>query len=266
MRNEIETRRYERSSKEKKIAIYNTFRKHGLKMKDFVNPGKVTLVLTTALLLIACGLVLSIPLKTTTSSPGTEQSVMAQTTNNDTVQVDAGGGNATAPLTVYVPQNAKIEAGQTITWINPTPVGEPHSVTFMKQSDLFPPFAAPFAVPSTTEFRALVPNPNVDPLIVPNPPGVDNATEQTVIIDNARAYNPTVIDATGQNATYLPLNSNYTMDGTESYINSGWIWPQGQVPPGAPPITSFSVTFEEPGTYPYICTVHPWMTGTIEVT
>jgi hypothetical protein len=90
------------------------------------------------------------------------------------------------------------------------------------------------------EFRALVPNPNVDPLIVPNPPGVDNATEQTVIIDNARAYNPTIIDSTGQNVTYLPLNANYTTDGTESYINSGWIWPEGQVPPGAPPITSFS--------------------------
>ena len=269
MRNEIKTRRYERSSREKEIAIYSSFRKHGLKMKDFVNPDKATLVLTTALMLTACGLVLSIPLKITTTSStgtGTEQSVMAQTTNNDTVQVDAGGGNATAPLTVFIPQHAKIKAGQSITWINPTPVGEPHSVTFMKENDLFPPFAAPFAVPSTTEFRALVPNPNVDPLIVPNPPEADNATEKTVIIDNARVYNPTVIDSTGQNAKYLPLNANYTMDGTESYINSGWIWPQGQVPPGAPPITSFTVTFQEPGTYPYVCTVHPWMTGTVEVT
>lgn len=238
-------------------------------MKNGFNQGKTILVFITVLMLIAGGLVLSIPTTTTTTTTvptGGEQSVMAQTTNNDSVRVDAGGGNATAPLTVYVPQNAKIEVGQTITWINPTPVGEPHSVTFMKQSDLFPPFAAPFAVPSTTEFRALVPNPNVDPLIVPNPPGVDNATEQTVIIDNARAYNPTVIDSTGQNVTYMPLNSNYTMDGTESYVNSGWIWPEGQIPPGAPPITSFTVMFEEAGTYPYICTVHPWMTGTVEVT
>jgi plastocyanin len=259
-------RRHEKVPKEKKIAIYNTFRKFELHMKGFLNPAKATLALTTVLMLTACGLVLLIPLKITTSSTGTEQSVMAQTTNNDTVQVDAGGGNATAPLTVYIPQNAKLKAGQTITWINPTPVGEPHSVTFMKESDLFPPFAAPFAVPRTTEFRALVPNPNVDPLVVPNPLEADNSTEKTVIIDNARAYNPTVIDSTGQNASYLPLNANYTMDGTESYVNSGWIWPEGQVPPGAPPITSFSVTFEEPGTYPYVCTVHPWMTGTVEVT
>lgn len=237
-------------------------------MKNSFNQDKIILVFTTVLMLTAGGLVLSIPTTTPTITvpAGGEQSVMAQATNNDTVLVDAGGGNATAPLTVYIPQNAKIEAGQTINWINPTPVGEPHSVTFMKESDLFPPFAAPFAVPSTTEFRPLVPNPNVDPLVVPNPQGADNETEITVIIDNARAYNPTVIDSTGQNVTYLPLNANYTMDGAESYINSGWIWPEGQVPPGAPPITSFSVTFEEPGTYPYICTVHPWMTGTVEVT
>jgi plastocyanin len=50
------------------------------------------------------------------------------------------------------------------------------------------------------------------------------------------------------------------MDGTESYVNSGWIWPQGQIPPG-PPITTFTVTFEKPGIYDYVCTVHPWMIG-----
>ena len=102
-------------------------------------------------------------------------------------------------------------------------------------------------------------------LIVPNPPGTE-PTAKTVIIDNARAYNPTVIDSTGKNVTYLPPNTNYTMDGTESYINSGWLWPQGQVPPGAPLLTTFTVTFEKPGIYDYVCTVHPWMTGSVEVT
>ena len=68
---------------------------------------------------------------------------------NDTIRVEAGGGNSTAPLTVYVPQNIEIKAGQTINWYNPTPVGEPHSVTFLKDGRLFPPFAAPFAVPNS---------------------------------------------------------------------------------------------------------------------
>ena len=185
-------------------------------------------------------------------------------TNNSTIRVEAGGGNSTAPLTVYVPQNIQIKTGQAINWYNPTPVGEPHSVTFLKNSSLFPPFAAPFAVPNSTEFKALIPAPNVEPLIVPNPSGSE-PTAKTVIIDNARAYNPTVIDSTGKNVTYLPPNANYTMDGTESYINSGWLWPQGQVPPGAPPLTTFTVTFEKPGIYDYVCTVHPWMTGSVEV-
>jgi plastocyanin len=189
----------------------------------------------------------------------------ASNSNNNTIRVEAGGGNSTAPLTVYVPQDIEIKAGQTINWYNPTPVGEPHSVTFLKDGRLFPPFAAPFAVPNSTEFKALVPSPNLEPLIVPNPPGTESTTTKTVIIDNARAYNPTVIDSTGKNVTYLSLNANYTMDGTESYVNSGWLWPQGQIPPGAPPITTFTVTFEKPGIYGYVCTVHPWMTGSVVV-
>ena len=121
-----------------------------------------------------------------------------------------------------------------------------------------------FQAPQKSE--PLIPNPNVEPLVVPNPAGANNETEQTVIVNNGRVFNPLVIDSTGQNVTNLPLNAHYTMDGTETYVNSGWIWPEGQVFSGAPPITSFTVTFAEPGTYPYICTVHPWMTGTVEVT
>ena len=225
-------------------------------MKNTFNQGKVSLVFTTLLMLTAGWLVFSIPSTpaTTTLFTSAEQPVMAQTANNGTVQVGAGGGNATAPLTVYFPQNITIGVGQAINWINPTTVGEPHSVTFLKENNLFPPFVVPFAVPSTTEFKALLPNPNVEPLVVPNPTGANNETEKTVIVNNGRVFKPVVIDSTGQNVTYLPLNAHYTMDGTETYINSGWIWPEGQVFPGAPPITSFTVTFEEPGTYPYICT------------
>jgi plastocyanin len=37
------------------------------------------------------------------------------------------------------------------------------------------------------------------------------------------------------------------------------------IPPGAPPITTFTVTIEKLGIYGYVCTVHPWMTGTVIV-
>jgi plastocyanin len=194
-----------------------------------------------------------------------QQERVQQQQGNNTIRVEAGGGNSTAPLTVFVPQRIEIKAEQSVNWYNPTPVGEPHSVTFIKDNRLFPPFAAPFSVSNSTEFKALIPSPNVEPLIVPNPPGAPATTSKTVIVDNARAYNPVVIDSTGKNITYLPLNANYTMDGTESYLNSGWIWPQGQVRPGPPPITTFTVTFENPGIYDYVCTVHPWMTGSIVV-
>jgi hypothetical protein len=42
------------------------------------------------------------------------------------------------------------------------------------------------------------------------------ANQLKIIVDNARAYNPVLIDSTGKNMTYPSLNANYTMDGTES--------------------------------------------------
>jgi plastocyanin len=214
---------------------------------------------------IAMGLVIAaIVLSISVTSPMLSNNNQAEAQPaqvNNTIRVKAGEGNSTDIKTVFVPQIINIKAGQTINWYNPTPVEEPHSVAFLKDSSLLAPFAAPFAVPASTEFKPLMPGPNVEPLIIPSN---DTATK-TVIVDNARNYNPTVIDSTGKNVTYLPPNSSYTMDGTEMYINSGWIWPEGQVPPGAPPITGFTITFEKPGIYDYICTVHPWMTGSVEV-
>jgi plastocyanin len=87
---------------------------------------------------------------------------------NSPTRVQAGGGNSTDIKTVFVPQSIEIETGQAINWYNPTPVGEPHSVTFFKDNKLFPQFAAPFAVPASTEFNALMPGPNLEPLIVPS--------------------------------------------------------------------------------------------------
>ena len=111
-----------------------------------------------------------------------------------------------------------------------------------------------------TELKSLSPpDQNIAPLMV------DQNGSKAIIVDNARHYNPVAIDSTGKNVTYLPINANYIMVGTEKYVNSGWIWPEGLAPLGVPPISSFSVTFEKPGTYNYICSVHPWMVGTIKV-
>ena len=184
------------------------------------------------------------------------------TSQNDTRTVAAGGGGPVSVVTWFVPQNISISAGETVTWVNPTVVGEPHTVSFLKQSDYFAAIESPYLIPRDTELIPANPNErNTEPLIIP---GQNDTASNTIIGANARATNPVVIDAQN-NATYLPLNANYTMTGDELYVNSGWLWPEGQIPPGLAPITSFSVTFENAGTYDYICVIHPWMTGRVIV-
>lgn len=186
----------------------------------------------------------------------------AQVTGKDTKLVHAGEGNASNVIIGFVPKNVEIKAGESVTWINPTSVAEPHSVTFLKDKKYFADYGAPFRVANSTEFQPLDANSNTYPLFAPPQPG---ETSKTVITINSRAYIPVVIDSSGKKVTYLPPNSNYTMDGTESYVNSGWLWPKGQAPPGGPAINNFTVAFEKPGTYSYVCNVHPWMTGSITV-
>ena len=102
----------------------------------------------------------------------------------------------------------------------------------------------PFNVTNSIEFSQPDPKTNADPLFVPAEP---SEKTKTVMMINARAYLPVVIYSSGNNVTYLEPNSNYTMDGNERLVNSGWLWPEGQTPPGGPPISNFTITFEKPG-------------------
>lgn len=171
------------------------------------------------------------------------------------------GGNGTN-WDKFTPQSVTINAGESVTWTNPMQVAEPHTVSFIKYDEMFPPLVAPFSIPNSTELTPAMPDSNVEPTMIPDN---SNPSNKLVMVDNLRASAPVAVDATLTNVTHLQLNSNYTFSGDESYVNSGWMWPMGQVPPGAPPITSFTVTFEKPGTYQYICIIHPWMSGTVIV-
>ncbi len=176
---------------------------------------------------------------------------------NGVFKVMAGAGGSIAPATAFFPSHAEIKVGETVAFYNPTRVAEPHTVTFIMDQSYYADFAAPFIISADTNPVPAVPNSNTDPVIMPGPNGTS-----IIVAVNARSMTPVVIDSAG-NATYLPLNANYTLVGGEKYINSGWFWPKGMVPPGLAPLESFSVTFNQAGTYNYICVVHPWMAGDV---
>jgi len=196
------------------------------------------------------------------TTPSNPVLTYAQPVETNTKLVHAGQGNATEIVFAFIPQNMVIKAGESITWDNPNIYAEPHSVTFLNEIIYFPEFVVPFNVTNSIEFSPSDPKTNADPLFVPAEPGEKT---KTVMMINARAYLPVVIDSSGNNVTYLEPNSNYNMDGNETLVNSGWLWPEGQTPPGGSPISNFTITFEKPGTYSYLCNLHPWMSGSVVV-
>jgi plastocyanin len=207
---------------------------------------------------------LSITLLTTTTSfkvvsaQDTTSSNNTTTTATSSITVHAGGGNSTAPLTVFVPQQIEVSVGQSITWDNPSTVGEPHTATFILDNKTATNIVSPFAVPNSTQFTPIPSNSNSQPLR----PAAQN---DVVIAVNARSYIPTVIDSQGSVKQFAPPSASYTMTGNEKYVNSGWLVPKGQeqLYPGAS--NTFTITFQKAGTYHYICQVHPWMTGSVVV-
>ena len=95
----------------------------------------------------------------------------------------APGGNGSTWDT-FSPQTVKINAGDSLTWHNPSPVAEPHTVTFLTNQSHFPPLAAPFSIPSNIEISSTLPNPNVEPIVLPPSP-TDTNESKTIIMDNA---------------------------------------------------------------------------------
>ena len=189
-------------------------------------------------------------------------------------EVQAGIGVANAAINLFSPQQVQIKTGQSITWYNPTPVPEPHTVTFILNNnndnndnksyaaDLIAPFTISSSTTNSTQIMPLIPNSNSEPLMTPD----NNA----IIAINKRAYNPVVVieDTTttgGKNVSYIKQNTNYSMSGTEDYVNSGWLLPKGQenVYPGSG--NTFTMTFQKTGTYDYLCIIHPYMTGRVIV-
>jgi plastocyanin len=123
-----------------------------------------------------------------------------------------------------------------------------HTVTFVLDNKTATDIVSPFGVPNSTPFSVPAGS-NSEP---PKAPGPSNV----VIAVSERSYIPTVIDSQG--------NAEYSMIGSEKYVNSGWLIPKGQqFLPGSS--NAFTVTFQKTGTFNYFCEVHPWMRGSVVV-
>src|SRR5215208_4448487 len=94
-------------------------------------------------------------------------SVYAQ--EEEVKEVQAGIGVGNAAIILFSPQQVQIKAGQSITWYNPTPVPEPHTVTFVLNNNDSKSYAAdliaPFTISSSsstttnsTHIMPLIPN------------------------------------------------------------------------------------------------------------
>lgn len=222
-------------------------------------------ILTTGFAIITSIVIVSslfLPNETTIRDNGIfvfATSQQQQPPDNNIIKIAAGGGNYSAPLTVYIPDKVEVKVGQTVNWYNPTEVAEPHTVTFVMDNSTMAGVVSPLSVSNTTTFAALPPNSNNEPILIPGQGGTN-----TLMAVNARTFNPVAIDSSG-NVEFMSPDANYAMDGTEKYVNSGWFLPKGmeQQLPGSG--NAFTVTFQKPGTYNYLCILHPWMTGSIVV-
>ena len=191
-----------------------------------------------------------------TARAATSSSSSSNIPIGNVTKIQAGVGQANISESLFSPQKVQIKLGDSVTWYNPTPVAEPHTVSFVFDNKTMTNIITPFAIRNITELVPLPPGSNSQPTIVPG--------KNIVLSLNSRVFNPAVIDSQGKVKT-VPINSNYTMSGTEKFVNSGFILPKGkeQAYPGSG--NSFTIRFEKAGTYNYICLIHPWMKGTVTV-
>ena len=85
---------------------------------------------------------------------------------------------------------------------------------------------------------------------VEQPPSEASVTSETTTGTNATSTTTDVLTVPDDQGTSQPQEG---------------VTAEQQLGPPFPPVSSFTVTFEEPGTYPYFCAIHPWMVGQVVV-
>src|ERR671924_709816 len=113
-----------------------------------------------------------------------QQQTDSEAQNGTTTTVEAGGGGPESVVTWFTPQNVTINAGETVVWINPTVVPEPHTVSFIRQEGYFANFESPYLIANGTELTPANPiEKNTEPLIIP---AQNDTTTNTIIVANNR--------------------------------------------------------------------------------
>ncbi len=75
-------------------------------------------------------------------------------------------------------------------------------------------------------------------------------------------YTPSEITTgVGGTITWLNEDGGFHTVTSGHYDNPDGTFDSGHIDPGK----TFSYTFEKPGDFPYYCTLHPWMAGTVTV-
>jgi plastocyanin len=191
------------------------------------------------------------------------------------------GSNETIQNYTFTPQTVEINAGDSVTWFSPSEISDIHTVSFRGDPSILPPIILPFAVPGgATDFELVPPFNQGEPVIIPSPDG-----REAIVALNKQTWYPAVIGVNNQTTYLNGTDIQVTLNSTLKWVNSGVIVPampstggaqpngtetgatggEQTIGPPFPPVSSFTVTFQEPGTYPYYCTIHPWMTGQVIV-
>jgi plastocyanin len=155
-----------------------------------------------------------------------------------TVSVQAGAGQDTVEILAFLPEKVRVRVGDTVTWKFE---GDIHTVTFASGTKpvglIIPSSQAP---PGEVIPRVFLP--------VPGAPTGVNMMNPLLVYPTRKADQPV---------------EQYNGTG---YVNSGMM-SKTTLFPGTSPIQTFSVTFDTPGTFQYLCLLHQefGMRGTVEV-